>query len=238
MPLWEGYAPGNRGSVYRFHIPDPVPFKKSLRVEIEHKGSQDFPDQTTSGFIERDDLMSSVAFWYQTEPHKPWPAMPAGPERLAEQTLQLVTGWRAVAKAKHSDHPIAVQGLPGVAKEGKQLFFTPTDGQGWVECSFKLDKDLTAHLWGKLIHAPDYGIYRATLDDEELAVVDLYADKVKRQADHWGVRKLGAGTHVLRFECKGKSDKSSGYFLGIDSVDAVVPAYERPPGFDLRKIQR
>jgi hypothetical protein len=70
-PLWEGYAPGNRGSVYRFHIPDPVPFKKSLRVEIEHKGSQEFPDKTGSGFIERDDLMSSVAFWYQTEPHKP-----------------------------------------------------------------------------------------------------------------------------------------------------------------------
>ena len=76
--LWEGYAAGNRGSVYRFHIPDPVAFKKSLRVEIEHKGSQQFPDKTGSGFIERDDLMSSVAFWYQTEPHKPWPADACG----------------------------------------------------------------------------------------------------------------------------------------------------------------
>ena len=44
-PLWEGYEPGNRGSVYRFHLTDPVPFKKSLRVEIEHKGSQEFPGQ-------------------------------------------------------------------------------------------------------------------------------------------------------------------------------------------------
>src|ERR1051325_276359 len=80
VPLWEGYAPGNRGSVYRWHLADPVPFKKSLRVEIEHKGSQDFPDKTNSGFIERDDLMSSVAYWYQVEPHKPWPALPPGPE--------------------------------------------------------------------------------------------------------------------------------------------------------------
>jgi hypothetical protein len=235
VPLWEGYAAGNRGSVYRWHIPDPVAFKKSLRVEIEHKGSQTFPDGKGSGFIERDDLMSSVAFWYQTEPHKPWPALPAGADRLAEKTLQLVTGWKAVAKAKHSDAPIEVQNLPGVSK---QLFFRPTDEKGWVECSFKLDKDITAHLWGKFIHAPDYGIYRVTLDGAELAVVDLYGEKVKRESDHWGVHKLAAGSHVLRLECKGKSDRSTGCYLGLDSFAAVVPAYERPPGFDLRNIQK
>jgi len=238
VPLWEGYAPGNRGSVYRFHLTDPVPFRKSLRVEIEHKGSQEFPDQTGSGFIERDDLMSSVAFWYQTEPHKAWAALPSGPERLAEQTLLLVNGWKAVATARHSDHPIEVQDLPGIAKEGKQLFFTPKDDRGWVECSFKLDKDITAHLWGKFIHSFDYGIYRVTLDGQELAVVDLYSPETKRRSDHWGVRKLSAGEHVLRMECKGKADHSTGYYLGLDSFAAVAPAYERPPGFDLRKIQQ
>ncbi len=237
-PLWEGYAPGNRGSVYRFHLPDPVAFKKSLKVEIEHKGSQEFPDKTGSGFIEREDLMSSVAFWYQTEPHKPWPAMPAAVDRLADYTLQLITGWKAVPTAKHSDAALLVQNLPGIAKEGKQLFFTPMDEKGWVECSFTLDKDITAHLWGKLIHARTYGIYRVMLDGKELAVVDLYSEETKRQADHWGVHKLDAGPHVLRFECKGKSDQSTGYFLGLDSIAAVVPIYERPPDFDLRKIQQ
>ena len=73
-----------------------------------------------------------------------------------------------------------------------------------MECSFNVDKDITAHLWGKFIHAPDYGIYRATLDGEELAVVDLYSQKVKRQSDHWGVHKLSAGPHVLRLECTGQ----------------------------------
>jgi hypothetical protein len=238
VPLWEGYAAGNRGSVYRFHIPDPVPFKKSLRVEIEHKGSQDFPDKTSSGFIERDDLMSSVAFWYQTEPHKPWPALPSGPERLAERTQPLLIGWSAVATAKHSDHPIQVQDLPGVAEEGKQLFLTPADNKGWVECWFILDHDITAHLSGKFVNAPDYGIYRVTLDGDELAVADLYADSVKHQSYPWGSRKLSAGPHVLRLECTGKSDRSTGYFLGFDSLAAVIPVYERPPGFDLRKIQK
>jgi len=238
VPLWEGYAPGNRGSVYRFHLTDPVPFKKSLRVEIEHKGSQEFPDRSVSGFIERDDLMSSVAFWYQVEPHKPWPALPPGPERLAEQTLALVTGWKAVGGAKHSDHPLAVQDLPGIAKEGKQLFFTPRNDQGWVECPFQVGKDIRAHLWGKFIQSHDYGIYRVTLDGRELAVVNLYHPETRRHVYYWGPQALSAGAHVLRFECQGKADHSTGYCLGLDSIAAVVPAYERPPGFDLRKIQR
>ena len=150
----------------------------------------------------------------------------------------MITGWKAFSTAKHSDHPLAVQDLPGISKEGKQLFFTPQDEKGWVECSFKVDKDITAHLWGKFIHAHDYGIYRVTLDGQELAVMDLYSEKIKRQSDEWGVHKLSAGSHVLRLECKGKSDHSTGYYLGLDSFAAVVPAYERPPGFDLRKIQK
>jgi len=81
-PLWEGGETDCRGSAYRFHLPDPVTFTKSLRVEIEHKGSQAFPDGKGTGFIERDDLMSSVAFWYQTEPHRPWSALPSGSERI------------------------------------------------------------------------------------------------------------------------------------------------------------
>ena len=237
VPLWEGYAAGNRGSVYRWHIADPVAFKKSLRVEIEHKGSQEFPDKTGSGFIERDDLMSSVAYWYQTEPHKPWPALPSGPDRLAERTLNLIIGWKAVATALHSDDPIQAQKIP-VSKEGKQLFFTPENDKAWLACSFNVDKDITARLWGKFIHAPDYGIYRVTLDGDELAVMDLYAARGNRVSTDWGMHKLAAGSHILRMECRGKSDRSTSYHLGLDSFAAVVPAYERPPDFDLRKIQK
>ncbi len=182
--------------------------------------------------------MSSVAFWYQIEPHKPWPALPVGQDRLSERTWQLITGWKAVPTVKHSDHPLDVQPLPGISKEGKQLFFRPNDDKGWLEFTFNVDKDLAAHLWGKFVHAPDYGKYRVLLDGQELAQVDLYAEKVKRVSDHWGVHTLAAGPHVLRLECIGKSDKSSDYYLGLDSFAAVVPAYERPPDFDLRKIQK
>ncbi len=239
VPLWEGYEAGNRGSVYRFHIPDPVPFKKSLRVEIEHKGSQDFPDGTGSGFIERDDLMSSVAFWYQIEPHKPWPALPPGPERLAERTLQLVTGWKAVPTAKHSDHPIQVQDLPGIAKEGKQLFFTPKDDKGWVEFAFKLDKDITAHLVGqvhpllRLRHLPRDPRWRGTGGGGPLQPRGQTAS-----------RTTGACTSSVPGRTSCASNARANRTIPPDIISgwirlpAVIPAYERPPGFDLRKIQR
>jgi hypothetical protein len=69
-PLQEqDFQPGSKATVYRFHIPDPVPFKKSIRVAIEHGHGND-----------RSDYYSSVAFWYQTEPHIPYPALP-GPEK-------------------------------------------------------------------------------------------------------------------------------------------------------------
>lgn len=237
-PVWEGYEAGHRGTAYRWHITDPIVFKRSLRAEIEHKGSQRFPDNTESGFIERDDLMSSVAIWYQTEPHKPWPALPPGPERLAEMRRKLVVGWQAVASAKRSEHPIQVQDLPTVALEGKQLFFTPGDDQGWVELAFTMDKDFSGELTGEMVHAPDYGTYRVLLDGLEIGAVNLHSLRIERRTYYWNVSKLTAGPHVLRFECKGKAEASKGFFLGLDSISAVTRPYARPPGFDLRTIQR
>ena len=60
-----------RHSMYRFHIEDPITFDRSLRVTIEHGHAND-----------RSDDYSSVAYWYQTEPHKRFPPLPPVAERL------------------------------------------------------------------------------------------------------------------------------------------------------------
>lgn len=235
-PLWEGGDAGDRGTAYRFHLADPIPFQKSLRVEIEHKGSQQFPDGTRSGFIERDDLMSSVAIWYQIEPHKRWPALPPGPARMPFREDVLVVGWRAVEKAKHSDHPIQVRPLRS-ATEGKQMSFTPPDDQGWLELNFTLEKDQTAEVIGKMTQSPDSGEYRVLLDGKGIGIVDLYGTEVGSALHRWGFHQLGGGEHALRFTCVGKSKRSQGYVLGFDALLARVPVYTRPAGFDLRRIQ-
>ena len=67
----EDFQAGSKATVYRFHIPDPVPFKRSIEVTIEHGHAND-----------REDFLSSVAYWYQAEPHRTFPRLPAAAERL------------------------------------------------------------------------------------------------------------------------------------------------------------
>ena len=62
---------GSRWSVYRFHLDSPITFTKSLRATIEHGHAND-----------RADNFYSVAYWYQTEPHAPFPALPPVEGRL------------------------------------------------------------------------------------------------------------------------------------------------------------
>jgi hypothetical protein len=236
-PLWEGYRAGDRSSAYRFHIPDPVPFTRSLRVEIEHKGSQSFADGTANGFIERDDLMSSVGLWYQTEPHKPWPALPPGAERLPFTERPVLVGHRQVETAAHSDAPLVAQELGGLVTDGKQFFFNPTDENAWAEIRFTLDEPVSGVLVGKFVHSWDYGKYRAVLDGQALETMDLQNDAVVARAHNWGMRDPAAGEHVLRLECVGKSSESKGYFLGFDALVVRTPVYSRPAGKDLRDLQ-
>lgn len=235
-PLWEGYNTGDRSTAYRWHIPDPVTFKKSLRVEIEHKGSQTLPDGKVDGFIEREDLMSSVAFWYQTEPHKPWPALPSGAERLPFREQTLAVGHKLVPAAKHSGAPLEVQPVGGVT-DGKQLWFKPTEAGAWVEVPFKVESALTAELWVKMLHSWDYGTWRVRLDGKDVGTFDLHNVNITPTPHRLGMHTLAAGEHTLRFEGVGKAEASKGYLLGFDALIARVPVYARPPGFDLRKIQ-
>ncbi len=62
---------GSRSSVYRFHIEDPIPFEKSIKVTMEHGHANG-----------RSDNWYTVAYWYQTEPHGAFPPLPPVSERL------------------------------------------------------------------------------------------------------------------------------------------------------------
>ena len=58
-------------TMYRFHIEDPVMFNKSIKFSIEHGHDN----------VHANDY-SSVAYWYQTLPHKPFPPLVPVKERL------------------------------------------------------------------------------------------------------------------------------------------------------------
>ena len=66
------YVPGQRFGLYRWHITDPVRFEKDLRVTIQALGWQ-----KGGKYLPLEDDIASTAFWYQQEPHAPFPALPA-----------------------------------------------------------------------------------------------------------------------------------------------------------------
>ncbi len=56
---------GGRYCLYRWHTESPIAFEKSIKVTIEHGHAN-----------HRSDDFYSVAYWYQTEPHAPFAALP------------------------------------------------------------------------------------------------------------------------------------------------------------------
>lgn len=67
-------CPPMRG-LYRFHLPDPIYFQEDIRVTLQQMGA------CHGGLFERQDDVSTVAYWYQNEPHIPFPVMANGKDR-------------------------------------------------------------------------------------------------------------------------------------------------------------
>ena len=65
------YRSQQRFGLYRWHIMDPVRFEKDLRVTIQALGWR-----TGGRYLPLQDDIASVAFWYQTLPTAPFPALP------------------------------------------------------------------------------------------------------------------------------------------------------------------
>jgi hypothetical protein len=79
--------------MYRWYVADPIRFDRSLRWTIEHGHANNFGND-----------YSSVAYWYQTEPHAPFPVLPGRdamrpplPAGFDEVRLEILTGMAKLA---------------------------------------------------------------------------------------------------------------------------------------------
>jgi len=64
--------PPSHWSLYRWHIPDPICFGSDLRVTIQALGWG-----ADGKYALLSDDIASVAYWYQSEPHAAFPALPS-----------------------------------------------------------------------------------------------------------------------------------------------------------------
>jgi len=66
------YESQQRFGLYRWHIQDPIRFEKDLKITI-----QDLGWRSDHRYLQQKSDISSVVFWYQTEPHAKFPPLPS-----------------------------------------------------------------------------------------------------------------------------------------------------------------
>lgn len=69
------YGTQERFGLYRWHITDPVRFSRDLKVTI-----QDLGWRHNGTYLPQQSDIASVAYWYQLEPHAPFPPLPSRQE--------------------------------------------------------------------------------------------------------------------------------------------------------------
>ncbi|MGN6539544.1 MAG: glycoside hydrolase family 172 protein [Ginsengibacter sp.] len=69
------YNVSQRFGLYRWHITDPIRFEKDIKVTI-----QDLGWRSDGRYLPLQDDIATTVFWYQTEPHQPFPLLPGKDE--------------------------------------------------------------------------------------------------------------------------------------------------------------
>jgi hypothetical protein len=215
---------------YKWHIQDPIPFNKSLKVEVERRSyvavTNPRTGETERGdFKYRADFCSSVAFWYQKTVATPWKPFPpvkerlmpevwAEPRVLAEMPLEQ-SGLKFSAGLK----PRAAANRTGWQK---QMFIMENDRVGsWLEIPFEITEAGRYSLSVFPILFKENGIWKLSLKGPALDIVleprldlwdpyltwkenypenEVFGTNVERKV---GILDLKPGRYSFRFECVG-----------------------------------
>ncbi|MBN1422108.1 MAG: DUF2961 domain-containing protein [Planctomycetes bacterium] len=223
VSVWEGYDEDDRGTAYRWHIPDPVRFRKSLRVTIEHKGVRFHPDgRVKTGFAERPDHFSSVAFWYQFGRAKRYATVPPGPERVVRGTTIEIEKILDKIRVEGAGAQVQDGGYSG----GKQVLFAPPGEDFSLEVPFEVPEAGRYAIRASITRSWDYGIYDVELDGRKVGgPFNLQSETISTRQEKLGAHTLAEGEHKLRFVCVGRDPQARvrgsgepGHYIGLDAI--------------------
>jgi hypothetical protein len=199
--IFEGGYTGARASCYRWHVPDPIRFDRSLRVEIQHMGVGQTAKGDWVNNIERPDEYSSVGFWYQTGEHAPYPPMPPGPDRLSFDYRNFVDTDKLKFTPPDSGKAVVVKenGL----HDDAELEWTGAQDGAELNLPFSVPSDGQYQIMVLISRTSDGAIGRFLLDGKVLSdPVSFFnpeGDKLHELALEF--RRLSAGKHTLTLRC-------------------------------------
>ncbi|MCS6860166.1 MAG: DUF2961 domain-containing protein, partial [Abditibacteriales bacterium] len=172
--------PHSRIAAYRYQISDCVPFQKSIRVDIEHGGTNDYPGAD----------YCFTTYWYQDSTADGWENLPPVEARrpasikaqnvVEAETLNIVGG--KVIDDEHLD--VELSSGKGVAALGDALTFT-----------VNLPTDSYYTIFLGLLKSKDGGRVQVSVNGQPLGEVDAQAEapRLERvEAGMTGLLKQGA----------------------------------------------
>ena len=218
--VYEGYEIQDRTTVYRWHLPDPISFKTSLRMEMEHWGW--WWVEGGLEFGERADDWSTVAFWYQTGPHQPYEKIPVGYDRLYYDWTNIFEAEGIKDRATVNKGSLTKSG-GSHASENSYLRWNPNQPHGVLELPFEIKKSSTYSLVIAMIRQPYFGKFEFLIDGKKTGrAIDLYHPDLSSREYALDTENLSVGTHTLTVRNLNKNPRSTGFGWGMDGF-LLVP---------------
>jgi hypothetical protein len=216
---WRG-----QNSMYRWFVHDPIRFRRSLRWTIEHGHANNFEND-----------YSSVAYWYQTEPHKAFPALPADrlppggvPETVEVPPIPGAIEAEDLFEKSRREGGETVVVRPGAPYgKGAVAVFLAKDRDAWISFRVPVEKAGRWRIGGHFARASDLGRYQLLVNGRKLGPsIDFFNGKDGFGPTHvvptgeivFGEVDLEAGECEVKFQCLGKGERSSGLFLAVDAL--------------------
>ena len=209
---------------YRWHLHDSLVFRQGIRVTFETFGwisPDENKEHRAHSWNEREDDISSVAFWYQQGPAKRFTEIPsAAQRRLPSLERVLVWGKEALAGGAHGKGRAVRQEGERHLRSGGQFFFKPASvAEGWVEYTFQVARKEPLRLLLELTRSYDYGTWQPLLNGVRIGEpLDLYNPRTDLREFHLMDFWPEPGKYTLRLECTGRNPSSRGIYLGVDSI--------------------
>ena len=213
---------GGHTSAYRWHVADPIVFRKGIRVAFEHWGwisPDENPNRRSTSWNERQDDYASVAYWYQTGEPTFRARAPGGAERRLPSLERTIAYARDLtADRYHGTGRMVRQQL--ALYPGPQALYMPQQQNGaWVEVPFKVERKEPLRLLLRMTRSYDFGRYRVLLNGVQIGgELDFYSPEVVDQEYHLLDFWPEPGDYTLRLECAGKNPQSAGHYLGMESL--------------------
>lgn len=204
-----------RINTYRWHIEDPIPFDSSFNFYMEHGGTNDMPG------VE----YASVAYWYQTHPHPVFPKLPEHLLPLSQISAPDIEAEDLIDRATVSGGSLEVQKMDifqGSWSGSGQLWWVSAGPGDVLTLPIDMEEAGEYELIGFFTRAPDYGIVRVSMKDQQLGdLVDGYDDTVSASGPiSFGKVQLTSGTNNIKITLLGKDARAAGYsggfLVGID----------------------